>query len=113
MAILLLGIGNPIMSDDAIGVRAVEMLRHYYRLPAQVSLVEGGTLGLALLPQVEDAERLLLVDAVDTGAAPGTLIRLTGAEIPLALQTRCNCAVVGIRRLRQEKSHSETGGFYC
>lgn len=99
MSILVLGIGNPIMSDDGVGVRVVELLLERYRLPAGVSVQQGGTMGLALLPQVEDAERLLLVDAVDAGKPPGTLVRLTGTDIPSALEARMSPHQLGLKEL--------------
>ncbi len=99
MFILVLGVGNPIMCDDGVGVRAVELLQQRYRLPAHVSVLQGGTLGLALLPQVEEADRLLLVDAVDAGEPPGTLVRLAGADLPLTLEAKVSPHQLGLKEL--------------
>ena len=52
MEILVLGIGNLVMSDDGIGVRAVQALAERYRFPDAVTVLDGGTLGLDLLPRV-------------------------------------------------------------
>ena len=52
------------MSDDGIGVRVVQLLAERYRYPAGVTILDGGTLGLDLLPRLEGVERLLVVDAV-------------------------------------------------
>jgi hydrogenase maturation protease len=97
--ILVLGIGNLSMSDDGIGVRVVQLIAERYRFPEQVTVLDGGTLGLGLLPKVENAERLLIVDAVETGAPPGTLVRLTGEDIPLALGTRISPHQMGLKDL--------------
>lgn len=99
MNILILGIGNILMSDDGIGVRAVELLSERYRFPESVAVIDGGTLGLSLLPHVQDAQRLLILDAVDTGAPPGTLVKLTGAEIPMALENKLSPHQLGLKEL--------------
>jgi hydrogenase maturation protease len=99
MKILVLGIGNLVMTDDAIGVRVVQLIEERYRFPGQVTVLDGGTLGLDLLPRVAAAQRLLIIDALDTGAPPGTLVRLTGMEIPQALETRLSPHQMGLKDL--------------
>ena len=73
MNILVLGLGNVLMNDDAIGVLTVQRLQQEYRFPAGVKVIDGGTLGLDLLPFIEDADQLLIVDALEMKAAPGTV----------------------------------------
>jgi hydrogenase maturation protease len=97
--ILVIGIGNLVKTDDAIGVRVVQLMKERYSFPDQVTVLEGGTLGLDLLPQLEAAERLIIVDAVETGAPPGTLVRLTGQEIPQALEARLSPHQIGLMDL--------------
>jgi hydrogenase maturation protease len=99
MKILVLGIGNLVMTDDGIGVRVVQLIAERYRFPEQVTVLDGGTLGLDLLPQIEEARRLIIVDAVETGAPPGTLVRLSGEEIPLALETKLSPHQMGLKDL--------------
>lgn len=98
-AILVLGIGNLVMSDDGVGVRVVQELQRSYRFPENVNVVDGGTLGLDLLPLLEDATHLILVDAVETGEKPGSLVRLTGQELPIALQTKLSPHQMGLKDL--------------
>ncbi|WP_459815717.1 HyaD/HybD family hydrogenase maturation endopeptidase [Geotalea toluenoxydans] len=88
MSILVLGIGNPIMSDDGVGAKVIQLLQSLYIFPSEVILLDGGTMGIDLLPKLEGVERLILVDAVDTGKTPGTLVLLSGNEIPLANGTK-------------------------
>jgi len=71
---VVLGLGNPMRTDDAVGVQAVGLLANDKRLPAGVRLVEGGTLGLELLYHVENASHLLVLDAVEANESPGTLM---------------------------------------
>lgn len=79
---LVLGLGNPIMGDDGVGVTALQQLRDHWTLPPEVALVDGGTWGMNLLPLIEDAERLILIDAINTGAVPGTVTVLERHELP-------------------------------
>jgi hydrogenase maturation protease len=78
---VVLALGNLIRSDDAIGLFALRHLEEDPRLPLRVSLVEGGTKGLELVPYICDASRLLVLDAVDVGATPGTVFRIAGEDL--------------------------------
>ncbi len=78
---LVLGLGNPLMGDDGLGLRALARLRQEWAVEG-VELVDGGTWGMNLLPLIEDAGRVLLLDAIDVGAAPGTLVELERDQIP-------------------------------
>ena len=75
--IVAVGIGNIVHTDDGAGVHALQTLRDSARVPTGVSLIEGGTLGLELVSYVQNAKRILLLDAVDAKAEPGSLLRLT------------------------------------
>jgi hydrogenase maturation protease len=82
---LVLGLGNILMSDEGVGVRVIERLLAQYDFPEEVQVMDGGTLGLDLLPNIDDAARLLVVDAVQAGQPPGALVRLTGDDVPIFL----------------------------
>ncbi len=69
---LIIGIGNSLMTDDGAGVHVIDALQQL-DLPANVELMDGGTLGFTLLESVENAERLIVVDAANLGADPGTV----------------------------------------
>lgn len=97
--VLVLGIGNLVMSDDGVGVRVVQRLQREYRLPPEVDVMDGGTLGLDILPRLEGIERLIVVDAVETGKRPGTCVRLVGDDIPLALETKVSPHQMGLKDL--------------
>lgn len=79
---VVLGLGNVLQHDEGLGVYAVRALAAETG-PAGVEFVDGGVLGLDLLPLVEACSHLLIVDAVDADQPPGTLIELSGHEIPL------------------------------
>lgn len=80
--VLVLGIGNLLWADEGFGVRAAEALHARWRLPRRVSVVDGGTQGLALLDLVCAAEDLLVFDSVDFGLPAGTLQVLRDAAVP-------------------------------
>ena len=82
---LVLGLGNILLRDEGVGVRVVERLLEQYDFPEGVRVMDGGTLGLDLLPFLEEASRLLVIDAVQARKPPGTLVRLVGDEIPIFL----------------------------
>lgn len=98
-SVLVLGLGNVLCSDDGAGVNAVHRLRRAYELPAGVHALDGGTLGLDLLPLVERADRVILIDAVRGDGAPGTMVRLTGADVAPAVRERLSPHQIGVADL--------------
>jgi hydrogenase maturation protease len=81
MTTLVLGLGNLVHSDDGLGVHAIQTLREDPRVPSDVVLMDGGTQGLNLLPHISAYQRLLVIDALDVGEAPGTMVRLEGKAL--------------------------------
>ena len=85
--IVVLGIGNVLWADEGFGVRCVEALQRQWTfaegegLP-EVQLIDGGTQGLYLIQHVQAAARLLILDAIDYGLAPGTLHQVENEEVP-------------------------------
>ena len=83
MRAVVLGIGNTILTDEAAGVRVVEALEQAYRVPESVQLIDGGTSGMEMIEDLSDLDFLLVIDVVKTGAAPGTLVKISGEQIPV------------------------------
>ncbi len=81
MRTLVLGLGNLVHADDGVGIHAIHRLQKDSRVPSEVVLIDGGTQGLSLIPHISGFERLLVIDAVDVGEKPGTLIRLEGNAV--------------------------------
>ena len=80
--VLVLGIGNLLMGDDGVGIHVVQRLIDAEPpLPTDVRVVDGGTLGLDLLPLVDEARALIVVDAVDLRAPVGTVRVLRDTEL--------------------------------
>jgi len=80
--VLILGIGNVLWADEGFGVRCVEAMASRCALPSNVRLMDGGTQGLYLLPFLEEADALLVFDAIDFGLEPGTLKVLRDDDVP-------------------------------
>jgi hydrogenase maturation protease len=77
----VLGLGNLVHGDDGVGVHAIQQLQRDPRVPPGIVLLDGGTHGLGLLPHVSGFSRLLVIDAVDAGEPPGTVLRFEGAAL--------------------------------
>jgi len=99
MRILVLGLGNMLMGDDAFGGKAVNRLQELYAFPEQVRLVDGGTLGLDLLPLLEETDRLVIIDALQMQAEPGRIFRLSGEEVPRAFASKLSVHQMGVQDL--------------
>lgn len=83
--IVVLGVGNLLWADEGFGVRCVEALGAGYDVPPDVELMDGGTLGLALVPLLLDATHVLLFDAVEHRGEPGELVLARDGEVPLLM----------------------------
>ena len=83
MRAVVLGIGNTILTDEAAGVRAVELLEQRYQIPDDVLVIDGGTSGMEMIEDLSDLDFLIVIDVVKTGAAPGTVVKIAGDEIPV------------------------------
>jgi hydrogenase maturation protease len=95
MRTIVLGIGNTLMSDEAVGVRVVDALQER-PMPADVQLIDGGTCGMELLDELADADLLIVVDAVLAGKTPGELVRLAGAEVPTFFRSKLSPHQIGL-----------------
>lgn len=78
--ILVMGVGNLIQQDDGVGVHVIREMESW-DLPETVELFDGGTAGLDLTGTIEGRETLIVIDAVDAGAKPGTMFRFTPEDI--------------------------------
>jgi len=97
--LLVLGLGNVLCTDDGAGVVALHRLRRAWHMAEGVVTVDGGTLGLALLPMIERAERVLMIDAVRGDGPPGSPVRITGDEVSPAVYERLSPHQIGVADL--------------
>jgi hydrogenase maturation protease len=97
--LLVLGLGNVLLEDDGVGAAAVALLVDQYEVPPGVQVLDGGTLGLSLLPYLDAADAVILVDAVRAEGQPGSFVRLTGDDVAPAVATRLSPHQVGVADL--------------
>jgi len=86
--IMILGVGNTLLSDDGVGIRVIEKLEKEYDFPDNVSVIDGGVLGINLFGVISNADYLIIVDTVLNNGKPGDLHRLTGKDIPVRIRAK-------------------------
>lgn len=96
MRVVILGIGNLLLSDESVGVRALEALYASHDVPPEVNLIDGGTSGMELLEDLEGVDLLIVLDAIRANCAPGTFIRLIGDEVPVFFRTMLSPHQIGL-----------------
>jgi len=88
--------GNILLEDEGLGIRALEVLQRDYVFPPGVELLDGGTTGMGLLDDIGGREHLLVLDAVQTGEPPGTLVTMHGDEVPVYFGIRVTPHQLGL-----------------
>lgn len=96
---LVLGVGNILIQDEGIGVRAVEWLQQHFIAPPAVQFLDGGTMGLDLLHYLDGLNHLIILDAVRANKPPGSATTLSGDDVPAFLQTKISPHQVGVQDL--------------
>lgn len=96
MRTVILGIGNTILSDEGVGVRAAEAIEAAYDLPEGVEVIDGGTAGMELLGPLTNTDLLVVLDAVKSGKPPGTVIKLAGDQVPVFFRSKLSPHQVSI-----------------
>ena len=95
--ILILGVGNILLSDEGVGVRAVEELEKTYAFPDEVELLDGGTSGMELISHIESREHLWIIDAVkQEGLQPGDTLRMDLDDPPAYFQQKITPHQLGL-----------------
>jgi len=88
--------GNILLEDEGLGIRALEALEKRYEIPAGIELLDGGTTGMGLLDDISGREHLLVLDAVQTGAPAGTLVALRDEQVPVYFGMRVTPHQLGL-----------------
>ena len=97
--LLVLGLGNLLMNDDAAGLHAVYALQERYSNSDHFLILDGGTLGLDLLGYLEWADKLLILDAIDINAEPGAVALIEGDDIDTIFETKLSPHQMGLKDL--------------
>jgi hydrogenase maturation protease len=96
MRIVVLGVGNILLTDEGVGVRAIEKLQLDFDLPPEVLVIDGGTSGMEMLEDLSNADHIIIIDAVRSGNAPASIIRLIGEQVPVFFKTKLSPHQIGL-----------------
>ena len=98
--ILVLGIGNILLSDEGVGVHVINRFQETLVIPDEVQVIDGGTMGLDLSPYFEGKTDVVVVDAICAdGQKPGTIRRFSGSEVMTMLGERISPHQIGLSDL--------------
>ena len=97
--IAVLGLGNILLSDEGVGVHVVNILKERYAFPPEVSIIDGGTMGLDLLPIFQESDRILIIDAADFRKPSGYVGTVEGDAIAAVLNTKLSVHHIGLADL--------------
>ena len=90
MKTLILALGNPLRGDDGIGSAVLERLRETAVFPPHITLIDGGTPGLETALTLQGHDQVIVIDAADLGAEPGTWMRFNLSDVSLAKHANMN-----------------------
>ncbi len=96
---LVIGVGSPLMGDDGLGLKALEELREGYDFVPEVEFLDGGTWGMNLLPFIEEARRVLILDAIHADEPAGAVVELEGDAIPRFFSTKLSPHQIDLREV--------------
>ena len=96
MKVVVLGVGNIILTDEGVGVRVIEAFERDYAMPEGVVVIDAGTSGMEMLEDLSHLDFLLVVDAIAANKPPGTLVKLTGDEVPVFFRRNLSPHGIGL-----------------
>jgi hydrogenase maturation protease len=96
MNVLILGLGNLLLSDEGVGVHAVNALGRRFQMPEGVESLDGGTSGMDLLDAIAGRDHLIVCDAIRSDERPGSVQRIDGDSIPAFFATRISPHQLGL-----------------
>jgi hydrogenase maturation protease len=97
--ITILGIGNTLFTDEGVGIHLLPILQEKFKNDLDIEIIEGLTDGMKLLGPVEDSENLIIIDAINAGKDPGTIISLQGDEIPAYFGVKMSIHQMGFQEV--------------
>jgi hydrogenase maturation protease len=95
MDIAVLGLGNILLRDEGVGVRVVEELDKRFSFSPSIKLIDAGTLGFALVHEIEECPKIIVVDAVKAGNEPGTIYKFKRKDLTFQLPQAMSAHDVG------------------
>lgn len=99
--LLILGIGNILHGDDGFGSQVITELQSSYLFPETLGLIDGGIMGLSLLPFIEQAKEVIIIDTVVMKKEPGTIYKFPLADLQVSEEASLNLHELGISEVLQ------------
>lgn len=96
MNFLVVGLGNILLRDEGVGVRLAERLLERYEVPCEVEVLDGGTSGMELIHTIADRDALIVCDAVASDLPAGSVLRISGDELPAFFRTKLSPHQLGL-----------------
>lgn len=96
MKTVVLGVGNTILADEGVGVRVAEAFERDYVAPEGAVVIDGGTSSMEMLEDLSHLDFLLVIDAINAGKPPGTLVKLSGDEVPVFFRRNLSPHGIGL-----------------
>ncbi len=94
---LILGVGNPLMSDEGLGIQAIKILLSDYKFSENIEIIDGGTQGLELLQYFDNVKNLIIIDAVySSKRKAGDIIKIQKEKIKYYLITKMSVHDIGL-----------------
>lgn len=97
--VLIIGMGNVLMQDEGIGVRAAEELECRYHIPSNLEVMDGGTTGTELYEPMRGRKHLIIADAINASSPSGSLVCLRDDQVPAFFQTKISNHQLGVSDL--------------
>jgi len=94
--VTILGIGNLLMGDEGVGIHALNKLQESYTFSPDINFVDGGTIGIDLIPYFEECKKMIIIDAVDFQEEPGYVGVLQNEEIKYRFNTKLSLHHAGL-----------------
>lgn len=96
LPVLVLGIGNMLLSDESVGLKAVAAFAQRYHLPPEITVLDGGTAGMDLLDPIAAHRTLIVVDAARMHRPPGTISIWRGPDVTELMRTKISPHQLGL-----------------
>ena len=94
--VTILGIGNLLMRDEGVGIHALNTLQETYTFSPDINFIDGGTIGIDLIPYFEECKKMIIIDAVDSQEEPGHIVTLENEEIHYRFNTKLSLHHAGL-----------------
>ena len=105
--IVLLGVGNILLTDEGLGVHVVKDIKESFTFTPAITIIDGGTMGMELLTYMRGMKKILLVDAINGGEPAGTVYEFTHKELEQYFTEHISVHEVGMQDILRIRAIQE------